>query len=75
MEDLENIARNEPVWPGNVISHEALHALEKGKLVMRDDDGNVILSSKGQDLFHLWSRVPFVPESSRPVNALPGEGR
>lgn len=57
MEELENIARNEPVFPGDIINKGALKVLEKACLVGRNDDGNVILIQHGQELWKLWIPV------------------
>ena len=57
MEEFENVALNGPLWPGDAISKEALGALENAQLFCRNGNGDVVLSSEGRNLWHLWSRV------------------
>lgn len=57
MEEFENIAKNQPVFPGKTISHQGANALVDGELVKRDEHGNFALTSKGSTIWVLWRRV------------------
>lgn len=51
-QELENIADNQPVWPGDLVSHETAYGLQALGLVTRDEKGNFILSKEGE----VWAK-------------------
>ena len=58
MEEFENVARNQPVFPGDTISHQGANALDTAGMIERNVDGNWILSDAGRGFWVMWSRIP-----------------
>lgn len=64
MEEFENIAKLQPVFAGDVISHSAVRRLSVFGLVTRDSSGEYILTKKGSDLWEYvkclsLQKIPF----------------
>jgi len=57
MEQFEAIADRQPVFAGDLISKVMTRALVEAGLVMRNAQGDYILSANGHDLMELWDRV------------------
>lgn len=58
MEQFDAIADREPVWPGDLISKRHTKLLENAGLVKRDEEGLVILTPNGLQLYYFWSILP-----------------
>lgn len=57
MEEFENIAKNQPVFPGDTISHRGAKVLTLAGLVERNNGGYHVLTEKGRQLWALWKDV------------------
>ena len=61
MEEFENVAKNEPLEPGDTISHGGAKALSMAGLILRVPDGQWILSTDGRTMMERWvARLPEV---------------
>ena len=58
MEEFENIAKNQPVFPGDTLSHRGAKVLTLAGLVERNNGGYHVLTEKGRELWLLWKDVP-----------------
>lgn len=58
MEEFENIAKNQPVFAGNTISHRGAKVLTQAGLIERNKNGDHILSDRGKQLWALWRVIP-----------------
>lgn len=57
MEQLEAIWEREPVFAGDLISKKMTKALVAGGLVMKDQEGDYVLTPNGRTVMKLWSVV------------------
>lgn len=57
MQEFENIAKNQPVFPGDTISHRGAKVLTRAGLVERNNGGYHVLTKKGEQLWSLWKDV------------------
>jgi len=57
MEEFELIAKNQPVWPGNTLSHSGVKALARAGLTKRNSEGDHILTDRGEQLWEWWDQV------------------
>lgn len=53
-EELGNIALNQPVFPGDTISHPTARACEDRGWVRRDGSGNLRITAAGIDSLYRW---------------------
>lgn len=51
-EELRNVEKNEPMWPGDSISHQNIKELTRLGLVARDHEGNILLTIAGRTYLH-----------------------
>lgn len=51
-EEFYNIYRNEPLFPGDSISHKSLRECINLKWAVRDSEGNVHTTKMGRDHYH-----------------------
>jgi len=58
MEELGNIVKNAPVFPGDTISHQTANALGSSGFAQRDAAQNWVPTEDGQKLWELWYRLP-----------------
>jgi len=58
MEEFECIAQGAPLWPGDLISKKRAKILEDQGLVMRDEDGNFVLTPNGSMIYKIWNKLP-----------------
>ncbi len=48
LEELRNISRNEPMWPGETISHATANELVEMGWAERDADGSFVTTAEGR---------------------------
>ncbi len=48
LEELKNICQNEPLWPGDTISHQGANGCIGRGWARRNDDGDIISTAKGR---------------------------
>lgn len=47
LEELRNVVNNNPLFPGDTISHSSAKACSKARWIVRNEDGNWIPTAKG----------------------------
>ena len=53
-EELANICKNRPVWPGDTISHKGAEACVSRGWAKRDAAGNFVPTEAGADALTAW---------------------
>ena len=48
-EEMRNILKNQPVWPGDVISHATAHECEIRGWAVRTVHGNIVATDAGRE--------------------------
>lgn len=48
LEEMRNILTNQPLWPGDSISHETLNECERRGWAVRTVHGNVVATAMGR---------------------------
>lgn len=57
-DEFENIAKNQPVFPGDTLSHQGAKVLAQAELTKRNENGDHVLTEKGKQLWALWKEIP-----------------
>lgn len=52
LEELRNIVRNGPIWPGDSISHQTMRECVARGWARRLPDGDVTVTAKGAAVYH-----------------------
>ena len=58
MEELGNIVKNAPVFPGDTISHQTANALGSSGFAQRNSEQDWVPTEDGQKFWELWLRLP-----------------
>jgi hypothetical protein len=63
LEQLDCIARYQPVFPGDFLAHHYEKALRLAGLVKRDDKGYSILTGEGERFWKTWQHLEAVAKT------------